>query len=75
MKKRGPIRISSPVSQSETLGKSVPQKTTARMAMNTQLLRMNPDSRETTDSSLFVLRSCGLRQSSTPKKAATVSAT
>ncbi len=57
LKKRGPTAILTPRAASETTGKSVPQNTTARMPMNTQLLSTKLASRETTDSRRLVLRS------------------
>src|SRR5881409_150478 len=63
LKKGGPTVILCPWTQSERIGKSVPQSTAKQATTNSRLLNRKLDSRETSDSSflfnnlLFVVRS------------------
>ena len=67
LKNFGPTAMRSPVNASEKTGNMVPQNTTIRIAISTQLLSRKLASRDTIDSRRLVLRISLRRSSSTPR--------
>src|SRR2546425_12077122 len=64
LKNGGPTVIFEPVTASEIIGKTVPQKTAKQAASRIRLLNMKLLSRETIDSIWFSLFRCGKRSKS-----------